>query len=397
MGLFALAGATAMLCVGSSIGTLVAGRLLQGLSAAVVWTVGLALLADTVGQQGIGQVMGYVSLSISIGYLIAPFLGGVVYQKAGYYSVYYMAFALIVVDIFLRLVLVEKKVAEKWNKDSDAEHVPLPSSVSLQPSDTLAVTQPPLHEKSDGHPLTSATALSSTRIQRSVLPPILTLLTSRRLLAALWGCMVQSSILTAFDSVLPLRVSALFGWSSTGAGLIFLALVVPSFIAPVAGTISDKYGPRWLATAGFITACPFLVLLRLVDHDSLNQKVLLGALLALIGISLTLVMTPLMAEITYVVEAKEKSNPGGYGEKGAYAQAYGLFNTAFAGGTLIGPIWGGFVVARAGWETMAWTLGLLSALSAIPTMIWAGGFITNRHRDQARWNHKKKDDEATTA
>lgn len=396
MGLFALAGATVMLCVGSSIGTLVAGRLLQGLSAAVVWTVGLALLADTVGQEGIGQTMGYVSLSISLGYLIAPFLGGIVYQKAGYYSVYYMAFTLIIVDIFLRLVLVEKKVAEKWNKDSGVEHVPSPSSNLSQPSDTPAVLQPPFREKSNGQPLTSAAALSSTHNQQSALPPILTLLASRRLLAALWGCLVQASILTAFDSVLPLRVSALFGWSSTGAGLIFLTLVVPSFIAPVAGTISDNYGPRWLATAGFVLACPFLVLLRFVDHDSLNQKVLLGALLALIGGSLTIVMTPLMAEITYVVEAKEKSNPGVYGEKGAYAQAYGLFNTAFASGTLIGPIWGGFVAARAGWDTMAWTLGLLSALSAIPTVIWAGGFITNRHRDQARWNHKEKTDEATT-
>ena len=397
MGLFALAGATVMLCIGSSIGTLVAGRLLQGLSAATVWTVGLALLADTIGQQGIGQAMGYVSISISLGYLIAPMLGGVVYQKAGYYSVYYIAFALIVVDIFLRLVLVEKKVAEQWNKDSNAEHVPSPSPTSSQPSDTPAVIRPPLHEKSNGEPLASAIALSSTRIQRSALPPILTLLASRRLLAALWGCMVQASILTAFDSVLPLRVSALFGWSSTGAGLIFLALVVPSFIAPVAGTISDKYGPRWLATTGFVLACPFLVLLRLVDHDSLNQKVLLGALLALVGGSLTIVLTPLVAEVTYVVEAKEKSNPGAYGEKGAYAQAYGLFNTAFAGGTLIGPIWGGFVVARAGWDTMAWSLGLLSALSAIPTMIWAGGFITKRHGDQARWNHKEDNDEVTTA
>ena len=391
MGLFALAGATVMLCVGSSIGTLIAGRLLQGLSAAVVWTVGLALLVDTVGQQDIGQAMGYVSLSISLGYLIAPLLGGVVYQRAGYYSVYYMAFALIAVDIFLRLALVEKKVAVKW-KESGVGQGSSPSPTSSQPSDTSTVELPASHEESNGQSLTARSDRLCSPNQRSSLPPILTLLASRRLLAALWGCMIQASILTAFDSVLPLRVSAIFGWSSTGAGVLFLALVVPSCIAPLVGTMSDKYGPRWLATVGFLLACPFLVLLRLVDHNSLNQKVLLGALLALIGGSLTLVMTPLMAEITYVVQAKEKKNPGAYGEKGAYAQAYGLFNTAFAGGTLIGPIWGGFVVARAGWDTMAWSLGLLSALSAIPAVLWAGGFISKRHRDQARWNHKENTD-----
>jgi MFS family permease len=104
-----------MLCVGSSIGVLVAGRLLQGLSAAVVWTVGLALLVDTVGQKEIGQVMGYVSLSVSIAILVAPLLGGVVYARGGYYAVFAMAFALIGLDIVLRLALVEKKIAKKWS------------------------------------------------------------------------------------------------------------------------------------------------------------------------------------------------------------------------------------------------------------------------------------------
>jgi MFS family permease len=55
-GLLALAGATLMLCLARTVALLVIGRLLQGASAAVVWTVGLALLVDTVGQSEIGQV-----------------------------------------------------------------------------------------------------------------------------------------------------------------------------------------------------------------------------------------------------------------------------------------------------------------------------------------------------
>ena len=38
-----------MLCVGRSISVLVVGRILQGASASVVWVVGLAVIADTVG------------------------------------------------------------------------------------------------------------------------------------------------------------------------------------------------------------------------------------------------------------------------------------------------------------------------------------------------------------
>lgn len=86
IGLLALAGSTVLLCVGSSIAVLIVGRLLQGMSAAVVWVVGLALLADTVGRDEIGKAMGIVSAALSAGMFVAPLLGGVVYEHGGYYA-----------------------------------------------------------------------------------------------------------------------------------------------------------------------------------------------------------------------------------------------------------------------------------------------------------------------
>jgi len=47
---------------------------------------------------------------MSVGLLISPVIGGAVYANAGYYAVYYVAFAIILYDIVLRLVLIEKKV-----------------------------------------------------------------------------------------------------------------------------------------------------------------------------------------------------------------------------------------------------------------------------------------------
>ena len=368
-----------MLCVGNSVGILVTGRVLQGLSAAVVWTVGLALLVDTVGQKDIGQMMGYVSMSMSLAILVAPLLGGVVYAKAGYYAVYYLAFALIFLDILLRIALVEKKVAAKWLQGPTTEISSHPSSSAIVQPNNLPPTQTST--------LAVPTNPENPATRRSRLPPILSLLASRRLLAALWGCLVVAALTTAFDAVLPLRAQALFGFDSTGAGLLFLALVLPSFIAPVIGTLSDKYGPRWLTTFGLLLCGPLLVFLRFVDHEGIGQIVLLCALLAMVGLTLTMTMTPLLAEITYVVAAKEEKRPGIYGEKGAYAQAYALFNTSFAAGTLIGPLWAGFVSAQAGWGTMSWSLGLLSMVSAIPAAIWTGGLITRRKDVGKRWNH----------
>ncbi|KAL8725510.1 MAG: hypothetical protein Q9181_006394 [Wetmoreana brouardii] len=453
-GLLALAGSTMMLCFGHNIGVLVAGRLLQGISAAVVWTVGLALLVDTVGQKEIGQVMGFVSIAMSVGILVAPLLGGVVYARVGYYGVYYMAFALIVLDIILRMVMIEKKVARRWIKDGELiggpdrrqeEKVRPPSQRKdswLPPPDAVlhmtlskkklakrwTMEDGPRPEPSsppDDLPMSAPEALSTTPRTKRISPlsnpetiveepksrtsltalqtcplrpgsplassptekprrnPVIVLLSSRRLLSALYCALVQSALLAAWDAVLPLRVSRLFNWQSLGAGLIFLPLVLPSFVAPLVGAFADRYGSRLPTVMGFLLATPFLILLRIVVRGGKEQVIILCVLLALLGTALTIVMTPLLAEITYILDAKEKHQPGLFGEKGAYAQAYGLFNCAFAGGMLVGPLWAGSVVDGAGWGTMCLSLGILSAVSAVPALLFTNGWIGRRTKEDA--------------
>ena len=370
VGLLALAGSTLLLCLGNSLALLVLGRVLQGISAAIVWTVGLALLVDTVGHDTVGQAMGYVAMAMSIAVLVAPLLGGIVYARSGYFAVFYMAFGLIVLDVILRVLLVEKKIARQW--DVTAEDT-LPEQSLEKPLSAehgvsgLSELSPDTGAQQTGSPLQRAPTKGRSSI--------VLLLTSRRLLAALYCTLTQATLLTAWDAVLPLYTHRIFGWSSIGAGLIFFPLIVPSFLSPVFGLWSDRKGPRGPTTIGFLVAVPFLVLLRLVDHGGIHQIVLLCALLALLGLALSMAMTPLLAEITYVVGHKEKSHPGAFGGKGAYAMAYGLFNVAFAGGMLVGPIWGGFVTQGKGWGTTCWTLAVLSIAGAVVAQLWIGGWV----------------------
>lgn len=355
--------------------------MLQGFSAAIVWTVGLALLADTVGHDTIGQAMGYVSLSMSVAVLVAPLLGGVVYARAGYYSVFYMAFGLIVLDVILRVVLVEKKIAKQWMPTDSETSVPSPSplpppppTLSEKTSDPPVPSGQPEHPSSTAPPPEPSAAPLPISPAKRQLPPIFTLLASRRLLAALFCTLIQSTLLTAWDAVLPLYVHRLFGWGSTGGGLIFLPLILPSFIAPVIGHWSDKRGPRVPTTVGFSLAIPFLVAMRAVNHGGIDQIALLCAMLACLGSALSMAMTPLLAEITYIINVKEESHPGVFGGRGAYATAYGLFNTAFAGGMLVGPIWGGFVTQGSGWGTMGWSLAILALVGAGVAALMVGGW-----------------------
>jgi MFS family permease len=157
-------------------------------------TVGQALLVDTVGQKEIGQTLGWVSISMSVSILIAPLLGGVVYEKAGYYPVFYMAFGLIALDIFLRLVLVEKKIARQWLPEevADADGISTPAQGSSDPEKT-GEEKPGEVVPEDGNTTEPVSESAPGARQASKYPPVFTLLKSRRLLAALWGCIVQGS------------------------------------------------------------------------------------------------------------------------------------------------------------------------------------------------------------
>jgi MFS family permease len=233
LGLVILGGSTVMLCIGTSIAILVVGRLLQGLSAAVVWTTGLALLVDTVGNDDVGQTMGIISMTYSIGILVGPLLGGVVYASSGYYAVFYMAFALIALDIFLRFSFIEKKVAARWRT---ADGTAGPEGMTMADADPSSC-ELRLRNDTDETEAPSRRNVESLRSPRRTmrLPPVVTLLGSRRLLAAFWGTLVVAALTTAFDSPLPLYVKKIFGWNSLGSGLLFLALLLPSIIGPVIG------------------------------------------------------------------------------------------------------------------------------------------------------------------
>lgn len=305
VGLFILAAATLLFGFAKKAWLLVVSRVFQGFSAAIVYTVGLALLVDTVGSENIGQWMGTALSCSSVGLIISPLLGGIVYDKAGYMAVFGMAAGLIVIDIVLRMFMIEKRTAERYvgksllvsggindnssapPADNEGQSSTSGSTNSWDESSNAENSTPPgfgIPRYDENSALLPKNMQDGDQKPKGwSLPPVITLLGSPRVGAAIYGIFVNVSILATFDSVLALFVKETFHWTSLAAGLIFLCLAIPGLSGPLVGKLSDRFGPRWIAVSGCtLTAVP-LILLRLVENDSTEQKVLLCVLLSLCG------------------------------------------------------------------------------------------------------------------
>ncbi|PYH41613.1 MFS transporter [Aspergillus saccharolyticus JOP 1030-1] len=371
IGLFALGGTTVVFWFASSVASLVIARALQGLSAAVVWTVGMALVVDTVGKDQVGAAMGYVSMALTVGTVFGPFIGGVMLSRLGYHSVFLLAIALIAVDIVLRLVMIEQKTAVKWLPSTAAaeeesrgllgestgygaliEHDGSTSSLA-PPGDMLLESS-----AEDGSEPDSCGKASSV-------PGIVRLICSGKLMVVLVATVVDAILYSSFDTVLPLYVMKTFDWGPMGIGLCFLPLFAPSFASPWIGDAVDRLGALQVAFFGFLLDCPTFLLFQFVTENTVQHQFLLVVFLLLAGAASTLQMVALMVEVGRVTERYEQDYPGIFGQQGGTARAYGLFNVAWSGGQVLGPLMAGLLVDQAGWATMVSTFGVMSGGIAV--------------------------------
>lgn len=67
LGLVAIADATLIMWLSRQIALQVIGRIFLGLASAIVWVTGLAMIADSVEEDKIGQCVGYLGTAMMIG------------------------------------------------------------------------------------------------------------------------------------------------------------------------------------------------------------------------------------------------------------------------------------------------------------------------------------------
>lgn len=172
-----LGGCMVVLHTSHSLTMFVVGRLLQGCAGALV-VAAFALLTDSVPAERLGQTIGYLGSAIASGFLLGPFIGGLVYHSAGYDAVFWVAYSIIAVDLGMRVVMIEKKVAAEWARHSEVEGESFLG---------VARAEDPALQESDSD--------SGSRFA------LFHILTQRRVLISSWALLVHGTLLSAFDAV----------------------------------------------------------------------------------------------------------------------------------------------------------------------------------------------------
>ncbi|RKF65367.1 putative MFS-type transporter C18.02 [Golovinomyces cichoracearum] len=379
-GLSAMFISTALLWIGQSWKALVIARIFQGFSAAVVWSVGLAMILDTVGNSRLAVVLNGIFGFICAGELIAPVAGGIIYDYLGEGWVFGTGFMLLTLDLILRIFVVEKRVMKRNGWDFSS----LPRD-NISPDETA-----PLISSSEvGNSFAksySENELSEWKLPKEVRPwqmrvPIFYLAsTTPRLLTSLALCFTHAMTLAIFDATIPIQSLTLFSFNSRSAGLLFIPLLLPYLLlSPVAGLLVNRYGSKMLASLGLVLLATPLLFFGIVHTATPGQEnyvlevTKFSVILVACGVGLAAIGSQSLVDASIVIENYEKANPDWFPNGGPYAQLYAMNSMIFSLGLTIGPIVAGYLNVKFGYTIMNLSLAGWCVLMSLLCAYFLGG------------------------
>lgn len=146
--------------------------------------------------------------------------------------------------------------------------------------------------------------------------------------------------------------------------------MLPGFASgPLAGWLADRYGAKIVILGSTVVSAVMLALLGVPNRSTGIAPLIV--LLVLEGFFGSAVLSPVLSEIAAVVEIENTED----GNTDGFAKSYAVFNIAFAGGMLVGPLLGGFVYSAIGffWLNIILACALVVCIPPIYFLIGVKG------------------------
>ena len=241
-------------------------RAVQALGGSMIAANGRAIVSVNLPPEERGRALGLTSTAFHIGFLLGPSLGGFLIDTIGWRWIFYINLPFSLYGAYLAW----KVIPETRTKETTA--IDIPGALLLLLTNGLfiyAIDQLP--RVGWNHPtflltfsLSIIALLLLLRVEAKAKTPILILsmFRSRLFSAGIVSLFLIAGTLSAINFLLPFFLQNLLGYSPSQVGWIIVAdSVIIMIMAPIAGSLSDRFGSRLLCTIGcaLVTVAQFFL------------------------------------------------------------------------------------------------------------------------------------------
>jgi EmrB/QacA subfamily drug resistance transporter len=298
--------AASVVCAAAgTVGVLMAGRVLQGLGGAMVFSTGVAMLTSAYPAGERGRVLGLNVAFTYIGLSLGPVLGGVLTQNLGWRSIF-------LVNAGVSLVLVAAtiwKLGGEWC-ERRAETLDGPGAALQGLALVLLMLGLSRLPRLEGALMIAAAAAGLAAFvarEKRARHPLIDLAHFRNNPAFAFSnlaALINYSATSAAGFLLSLYLQYITGLTPQKAGLILIAQpAMMAVFSPLAGRLSDRIEPRYLASAGMAISASGLFLLSFIGRTTGIPFVV--AALVVLGFGFALFSSPNTNAVMSSVERRD--------------------------------------------------------------------------------------------
>lgn len=267
---------------------LLAARAFQGLGAALIFAVNIAMITHAFPPEGRGRALGVNAILVALGVSFGPTLGGVITQRLSWRWIFYVNVpvgALVVIAALA--VLTERRRGARGRFD--------PAGAALLAVGLSALTLGLSFGQQWGWTSWQTILVLGVGVcafpivavvERRVPAPLLDLelLGTRVFVFSLMSFVLAMMALFAVGFLLPFYFEELRGLDAERSGLLLTPLSLTiAVVAPISGALADRIGSRWLSPVGLLLACTGLLVLSRLSAASPISAVVAGLVITGLG------------------------------------------------------------------------------------------------------------------
>jgi EmrB/QacA subfamily drug resistance transporter len=289
---FAASSATAGLASDTS--HLVISRVVQGVGAALMMPATLSIVTDAFPPEERGKAMGTWAGVSALALAIGPVLGGFLTEHVSWRAIFYLNIPVAIGAVAASLFAVRESRDTTAGREVDFLGV----AVLTTGLTALVLALVEGNSWGWGSPeivgllgLATLGLLAFVAVELQVRAPMVEFrfFSDRNFLGAVVVALIVSFAMLGVFFFLALYMQNILGYTPLEAGVKFLpSTLMIVVVAPIAGRLADRFGPRWLIAAGLVIVTASLLSFSGIEVDSSYGALLPGFVLLGVGIAMTM-------------------------------------------------------------------------------------------------------------